>query len=225
MDERISLTPPDGYIYHSQLFENMNRQIEDMGLGRQILAGNLMALAPLAAAIVILWIPYQFYLLWGAPLARFADPILPTTTIVGLVILALLFSITLHELLHGLVLMAIGLRPRFLIRYGFPLADIPEGDFLSRSQYLFMALTPLALMTLGGGVALLFLPPLLGKLLLPILLLNSAASVGDLFIAGRVWRAPDSALFASDQAILVFIPAESPPTSQSHQTYHKRASG
>ena len=41
MKESPSLRPPDGYQFHSQLFENMSRQVEEMGLWRQILADLL----------------------------------------------------------------------------------------------------------------------------------------------------------------------------------------
>jgi hypothetical protein len=217
MNDPSTPSPPDGYQYDSQLFENMGRRIEEMSLWRQILAGNLAALAPLAAAILLLWLPYQFYLIWGAPLARFANPSWPTGTLVGLAILILLLSVIIHELLHGLVIVAVGHRPRFLIRYGFPLAGIEAGDFLNRRQYVVVALTPVLLMSFVGGVALLLLPPLLGKLVLPVLLVNAAASVGDLFIADRVRRAPPAALFAAADDILVFVPV----LSSSQTGYHE----
>jgi hypothetical protein len=70
-----------------------------------------------------------------------------------------------------------------------------------------MTLTPVVVLTLAGILALLILPQTAGQVLLVILLLNLAASTGDLQVA--LWvssKSPDS-LFADDGQIQVFVPA------------------
>jgi hypothetical protein len=71
-----------------------------------------------------------------------------------------------------------------------------------------MALTPLTVMTICGSILLVLLPTNPGQIVLIVLLLNAAASLGDLAVADRVRRWPADALFAADdQGIKVFTPA------------------
>jgi hypothetical protein len=160
-----------------------------------MLWANLIALIPLGIGLIVLC------------LALFAAPPWSTAVLIGTGVAILFASILLHELLHGIVLQLSGHPPRFVFHFGGPHADIPEGHFLTRRQYLVMALTPFVAMTALGGFALLFLPPSLGKVLLAILLLNSAASVGDLYVAREVRLAPTTAVFSAEQeGIQVFVP-------------------
>ncbi len=178
---------------------------------QRIFQANLLALWPLGAGILGLWLPYQIYHALGAPLVMFADPPWLTAALITAGFITIIGSILLHELLHGLVLKLAGFRPRFSIQYGVPYADIPPDCTLTRRQYLVMALTPLVVMSSTGALTLLILPPSLGQLLLIALLLNSAASIGDLYVAHRVWLAAPDALFASGQGIFVYIPLSRDP--------------
>lgn len=113
----------------------------------------------------------------------------------------------LHEWLHGLALQSFGHKPRYALHKFYLVATIQKGSFLTRREYLLMTLTPLVTMTLVGSVLLLFLPPTIGQLLLMALLLNTAASIGDIMVAWRVFRAPPDARFSDDHGIQLFLPA------------------
>jgi hypothetical protein len=195
------LTPPAGYTYHTRLFADLTAPT-----WRLWLWANLVALLPLSVAVLLHWLPYQFYLAAGTPLALFPNPAWSSTQTLLLTLLAILTSILLHELLHGLALILLGYRPRFLIESGFPAAGITPGRFITRRHYLFMALLPLVAISSAGGLLLPFLPAALGRPLVYALLLNAAASIGDLLVAQRVRRWPAEALFAEQGGIRVFLP-------------------
>ncbi len=173
-----------------------------------MLAANLLALIPLGIAIVVLWLPYQLYVALGTPLALFDDPLWPQWGfwLLGLVLVG--FSLLVHEGLHAAVLLLQGHHPTFGYQSGYPYVAIQPGQFLTRRQYLTMALTPLIIMTLAGGLLLLVLPPGFGQMLALTLLLNAAASIGDLAVADRARRWPPGTLFAADDTgIKVFVQA------------------
>lgn len=171
-----------------------------------MLVANLLALIPLAIAIIVLWLPYQFYAALGAPLALFDDPVWPQWGfwLLGLILAGL--SLVLHEGIHAVVLLWQGHHPTFGYQSGYPYVAIQPGQFLTRRQYLAMALTPLISLTLAGGLLLLMVPPGIGQMLALTLLLNAAASIGDLAVADRARRLPPNTLFAADDSgIKVFV--------------------
>ena len=153
--------------------------------------------------MLILWLPYQFYAALGAPLALFRDPNWSPVQhwMVGALIIA--GSMVLHEGLHALALIVLGYRAQ--LRYASGYFYATTDGYLTRRDYLIMVLTPITVMTLGGGVVLLLLPVSLGQIVLIALLLNAAASIGDLAVAERTRRQPADALFADRQGIKVFL--------------------
>ena len=200
-----AITPPPGYTCQGDLFADLAETYRSHL--HLIVAANLLALVPLGVAALLLWLPYQFYAALGTPLALFGDPAWPQWGfwLVGLAVIGA--SLLLHEGLHGAALLLQGHRPRFGYESGYPYAAIQPGAFLTRRQYLLMALAPLTLMTLMGGLLLLFLPVSIGQIVLIALLLNAAASIGDLAVADRARRWPANALFAADhEGIKVFTP-------------------
>ena len=190
---------PLGYHLASDLFGDF----DSGSRWRWLLIGNLWALLPLALAVLILWLPYQFYAALGTPLAQFSDPNWSPVQhwIIGALIIA--GSIILHEWLHALALIALGYRAR--LRYASGYFYATTDGFLTRRDYLIMVLTPITVMTLGGGVVLPLLPVTVGQIVLIALLLNAAASIGDLVVADRTRRQPADALFADRQGIKVFL--------------------
>ena len=74
------LGSPQGYQLSGDLFGDF----DSMPPWRWLLIGNLWALIPLAVAVLILWLPYQFYAALGAPLALFPDPQWSTLAFWGL---------------------------------------------------------------------------------------------------------------------------------------------
>ena len=110
--------------------------------------------------------------------------------------------------LYTLTSCRIKTRPPPYFKIGVLFAGLRPGDFLPRIHYLVMTLTPLVAMSIGGCAVLLVLPPAYGRLLLIALLLNTAASLGDLFVAVGVYRSPKTAVFTDNNGIQVFVPAE-----------------
>ncbi len=190
---------PHGYQLASDLFGDF----ETTSRWRWLLIGNLWALLPLALAVLILWLPYQFYAALGTPLAQFADPDWSPVQhwIIGALMIA--GSIILHEGLHALALILLGYRAR--LRYASGYFYATTDGFLTRRDYLMMVLTPITVMTFGGGVVLLLLPVTVGQIVLIALLLNAAASIGDLVVTDRTRRQPADALFADRSGIKVFL--------------------
>lgn len=214
------LVPPSGYTCQGDLFADLS---ETYGSGlRLIVAANLLALIPLGIAVILLWLPYQFYAALGTPLALVADPPWPQWSFWLLGLLIIGSSLLIHEGLHGAALFLQGHRPKFGYESGYPYAAIQPGEFLTRRQYLAMALTPLTVMTLAGIALLLLLPASLGQIILITLLLNTAACIGDLAVTARARRWPPDALFATDDTgIKVFTPVNT-LSSQSKQAENQK---
>jgi len=171
-----------------------------------LLGANFVALIPLAGGVLILWLPYQFYRMVGTPYALLPELQLPLPLLIGLGILVIGGSMLLHEWLHGIALTFLGYTPRYAFNKYYLLATVADGTFLTRSHYLQMTLTPITLMTIIGATLLPFLPPIVGQILLIALLLNLAASLGDIMVAIRVYKTPKEALFADNKGIHVFLP-------------------
>ncbi len=191
---------PKGYQLASDLFGDFDAVPQ----WRWLLIANLWALIPLAVAVLLLWLPYQLYAALGTPLALFPNPRWYTLTYWAVGVLIVAASIALHEGLHALMLLVMGYRPSLRDGGGFIYATT-EG-FLTRRAYLILVLTPVSVMTVGGAGLLLFLPAAIGQIVLIALLLNAAASVGDLAVAERALRQPADALFADRNGIKVFLP-------------------
>jgi hypothetical protein len=195
--------PPAGYVCQGDLFADLEDAYSSRL--RLIFVANLLALVPLGISVLLIWLPYQFYAALGTPLALLRDPDWPQWAFWALGLVTIGGSLLLHEGLHGLALILQGHRPKFGYESGYPYAAIQPGEFLTRRQYLAMALTPLTAMTLLGVVFLVLLPTNIGQIILITLLLNTAACIGDLAVADRARRWPTTALFAANnEGIKVF---------------------
>jgi hypothetical protein len=193
---------PPNYARHHDLFGDW-----EMPAWRLLVYANLLALIPLAIAALCLWLPYQGYVAFGAPYAL-PNPDLPAFVIalMGIAIIAL--SVILHELLHGVALRLMGFRPRLSFASGYLYATMSDGQYLTRRQYVMMALTPLVVITGIGAGLLVIVPVALGQWLMIALLLNAAASIGDLVVTRRALAEPSYAYFAADEeGIQVYLPA------------------
>ncbi|MCA9917177.1 MAG: DUF3267 domain-containing protein [Anaerolineales bacterium] len=210
--ESTSPAAPPGYVHKRPLFDNWTA-FDNYPQWLLLLWANLLALLPLGGGVVLLWLPYQYYRFHGAALALWPNLALPLIWQIVWGVLIFIGSMLLHEWLHGLALSFFGHQPRYAFLKLYFVATIQKGSYLTRPQYLVMTLTPLVTMTLLGGGLLLFLPPVIGQLLLIALLLNTAASIGDLMVAWRVFLAPPEARFSDDQGIQLFLPV-------SHTQHH-----
>ncbi|WP_420645237.1 DUF3267 domain-containing protein [Candidatus Leptofilum sp.] len=199
-------TPPPGYVHVRPLFADWDL-LDKYPRWLVLIYANLVALLPLGGGVLLLWLPYQFYSFNNSPLALWPALTLPLGWKIVLGVLIFMGSMLLHEWLHGLVLQLFGHKPRYVFLKLYLVATIQKGSFLTRRQYLVMTLAPIVTMTLLGGGLLLFLPPAIGRLLLIALLLNTAASIGDILVAWRVYQAPPEARFGDDHGIQLFLPA------------------
>lgn len=204
-DKPMPQAPP-GYKYHQSLFEDFETR-HNYPFWVLLIWANFIALIPLGLGLIFLWLPYQFYRLLGTPFAMLPDLNLNVPWLIGLGIVIIFGSMLLHEWLHGLALSALGYKPHYAFNKYYLLATIEAGTYLTRHHYLIMTLTPITVMTIGGALLLPFLPPVIGQIVLIALLLNLAASLGDMMVTQRVYKAPKAALFADDNGIQMFLPA------------------
>lgn len=110
-----------------------------------------------------------------------------------IVILALLaVHIVIHEAVHGLFFWIFtGARPVFAFRGAYAYAAMP-GWYIRRNAFLITTLAPLVTITAAG-----LLLMLATDWLLPIwfvITMNASGSVGDLYVAGLLFRQPPDCL-------------------------------
>lgn len=201
---------PPGYKHHKHLFADWDTT-QKYPFWLLIIWANFIALVPLSLGVLFLWFPYQIYRMLGSPYAFFPDLLFSLPVTIGLGIIIIGGSMFLHEWLHGAALTLLGYKPQYSFNKYYLLATIEDGTFLTRKHYLQMTLTPLIVMTLTGSLLLPFFPPALGQIVLIALLLNMAASLGDLMVALRVYKSPKEAKFADDSGIQVFLPESAAP--------------
>ena len=124
MEEKLPPIPPAGFQFAGFLFADIR---EAAWTRYALLIGNLLALIPLGAGILLLWLPYQLYLVRGAPLAWQTAVSWDWPLSVGVGLAMLLLSMPLHELLHGLALRLLGHEVAYGVEKGFLFAGIPPG--------------------------------------------------------------------------------------------------
>lgn len=103
-------------------------------------------------------------------------------------------QVTLHELLHGLFFwLATRSRPRYGFKGLYAYAAAPEW-YLPRNRYLVVGLAPVVGMSLVGLLFISFVPQGLVLLLLYVIVVNAAGSIGDLLVAGWLLFKPTTTL-------------------------------
>lgn len=114
--------------------------------------------------------------------------------VVGNVLLYLVV-LPVHEAIHGVVILALGGRPRFGWKLPLALYCTAPGQLFTRAGYTAVALAPLAALSVAGGAAI-WLNPQLGAYLLLALVGNVSGAVGDLVAALGMRRLPEGTLVA-----------------------------
>lgn len=125
-------------------------------------------------------------------------------------VLAVILSLVIHELVHGLFFWLFsGRRPGFGVRGLLLYAAAPEGVYFPRNQYLIVGIAPLLCLTLLG----LLLIPIAPAALVPILLFfvwfNVAGSAGDVLVV--IWLlsfSADTVMEDSGTTTIVYGPGE-----------------
>ena len=194
---------PSNYTTPQRLFPDADQPV--FGL---VLRLNFLALLPLLVGICLLWVPYQLYIVTGLNWVRFSEPTWGTMVTISIYLLVFIGSMALHELIHALFIRICGYQPVLNIHWGFLTAGVSLGQFIKRNHYLLIAVAPLMIMTIFGGLTLLVLPVALAQPILIALLFNFPASIGDLLIAQRLLRHPADTLYASNKNEIYIYHAE-----------------
>jgi hypothetical protein len=128
---------------------------------------------------------------------------------IGLGILAILLTLVLHELIHGLVMRIFGAKPRYGVLWNQMMfyATSP-GHAFRRNSYIVVALAPFILIS---SLVILGMWLLQGTAWVALLgvggLFNASGAVGDMWITRIVLRYADSAYIMDERdGVRVFIP-------------------
>ena len=117
---------------------------------------------------------------------------LPQTVIL---ILAVVVTLVLHELAHGLAMLAYGARPQFGILWqGLMFYATSPGYAFRRNNYVVVILAPLVGLSLLAFMVILFSPPGVAVLVALCATVNGAGAVGDLWILLITLRYPERRL-------------------------------
>jgi len=164
---------------------------------RKLLLINLLALIPVAVALIIMGTWWTIVLrLRGSISGGFG-----ADWSWGLwIILIFIVSIPVHEFLHGLAIRRAGHEPRYgmMLSKGAFYATADNALFW-RDDFIFIALAPLIGITLLGLLLVYLLPDTLGYYVSLGVVFNAANSIGDLWMTAVVRRYPPTALIR-DQA-------------------------
>lgn len=188
---------PDGYTLAHRFVLTERRALLWMNL-----IGLVVFAIVLAAALVLLALYEQM----GAPLVIAG---LPESLHPLWYLLFAVLTLVLHEGLHGLAIALNGHRPRFgakltrLVLYTTSDANFP------RNEYVAVTLAPLLGIGALGLLGILVTPPVLAMWTAVLLALNTASSLGDLWMAAVITSFPRAARFRDEaDGMSVFLPQD-----------------
>jgi hypothetical protein len=118
----------------------------------------------------------------------------PALAILGLLLVNMIITISLHELVHGLFFWLFSKHPvHFGVGPGYAFAGMP-GWFFPRGQYLLIGLAPLVLLS-GLGLAACAIVPLSWlAAVLTGMIINAGGAIGDMYVCLRISREGPQAL-------------------------------
>jgi hypothetical protein len=153
---------------------------------------NLASLIPLGIA---LWAMNT----WSAQIQRLRGPyntaFSESFSVVLALALVLLITFGGHELVHALAIRWAGHKARIGMKLDkgvfFATAD---NALFPRAHFLIIALAPLAVLSLLGMLAMIFVPDRFAYFVGLIVVLNAAGSIGDLWMSAEVLRYPAESL-------------------------------
>lgn len=153
----------------------LNIILQIAGLGWMLLAGAMLTGC-------VTWIRPN---LWQAfAIAKS----LPALAVLGLLLLNMIITISLHELMHGLFFWLFSKQPFQLgLGPGYAYAGMP-GWFFPRDQYLVIGLAPLILLSGLGLIACAFVPLSWLAMLLTGMVINVGGAIGDMYVCLRISR-------------------------------------
>lgn len=155
----------------------------------------------LSIALCVLMLIPPF--LWGYSLFFGGDGSLSASFLrMGAALVGLLAYIALHELTHGIVMMACGAR----VHYGYKVAYAYAGSYayFTRSAYIVIALAPVVL----WGIVFAVLTACLPREWFPVVwlwqLVNISGAAGDFYCTCRILRAPRDTLVQDTGTAMTF---------------------
>lgn len=129
------------------------------------------------------------------------------TLIVGAVIALVLVPVV-HELVHGVVGMAVGVKPAYGVGAGFAYTTFREP--LGKWQYLAVGLAPLLVLTVIAVFVAARWDAVTNAAIF-FAVINATGAIGDLWMSWRILRAPRSAVFYDlADGFAVLAPDDSP---------------
>ncbi len=166
-----------------------------------------LTLAPLLVSGGLLFGALAAYHAAGAPLVIGA---LPTDMPRYLGYVLVLGVLPLHEAVHGWMIRRCGHSPRYGLKW-YALYTTSDSAYFRRDEYLRVLLAPLLVITLGGVVALPFLPPGLASWVALAVVVNASGAGGDLWMAAITRRCEPAALIRDEaDGMRVYLPAATP---------------
>jgi FtsH-binding integral membrane protein len=115
-----------------------------------------------------------------------------TFTTFVLFFVAMVGVIVVHEILHGVAAIFLGVRPSFGIGPGFAYTTFLEP--MKKSSYLTVGLAPLVVITVTTVAMAAIWPDIAGWMVV-IGTINASGAVGDLWMTARILRSPRRAMF------------------------------
>jgi hypothetical protein len=167
---------------------------------------NLIGMVLFVVALAAVFAGLMFYGSRGAPLVLDG---LPESLPAGVYVLLLAGTLVLHEVLHGLAILAFGQRPRFGAKLTRLVLYTTSDAYFPRHQYLTITLAPLVGVTLLGLPGLLLLPQGLAIWVGIMVAMNTAAAIGDLWMAAVIASFPPETLFHDEMdGMSAFLPEQ-----------------
>ncbi|GAB4575265.1 MAG: hypothetical protein Kow0077_25930 [Anaerolineae bacterium] len=187
--------PPAGY----KLVHRLN-----MTSGRAMIWLNVAATLIFVAALSMVFASLLLYARQGSP---WVLPDQPVALPLASYFLMLAATLVLHEAMHGLAMLIFGKRPRFGARLTRLVLYTTSDAYFPRTEYLIVTLAPLVVLSLLGLSGMLLMPQGVAIWVGIMVAMNTASSVGDLWMAGVIVRFPGETLFRDEaDGMSVYLP-------------------
>jgi len=163
---------------------------------------NVVGLALMGLSLPLF---FAWMRLWHSEIVSLKINILQT----GVLFIAVVITIVLHELFHGLALRAYGAQPKYgVIWQEMMFYATAAGHAFRRNAYIVIALAPLVGLSLVGmGLLVFSLPGWLAWIIVICAALNVGSAIGDLWLVRVTLGYPTSAYIVDEKdGLRVFMP-------------------
>lgn len=165
---------------------------------------NVIGLVIFVLALGAIFAGLKLYGQIGSPLVQ---DNLPSSLSVTAYFLMAVVTLLLHEGFHGVVIRAYGHTPRFGVKLTRMVFYTTTDATFSRAQYLTVTLAPVLSIGLLGILGILLSPVGLALWVGIMVALNTASSIGDLWMAAVMTSFPPQAMFRDEaDGMRVFLP-------------------